>query len=78
MNFGISSPFIEAFGISKAAATKIFSVIDSEPRINLSKGKGEVIKNLQGQITFKNVKFHYPSRKEVPVSNHFILKELLC
>lgn len=68
MNFGVSSPYIEAFGISRAAASKIFAVIDTIPTINLSKGKGTKIKDLQGKITFKNVQFHYPSRKGVSVS----------
>lgn len=68
MNFGVASPYIEAFGISRAAASKIYSVIDSKPTINLSKGKGEKITELKGKITFKNVQFHYPSRKDVPVS----------
>lgn len=68
MNFGISSPYIEAFGIARAAASKIFAVIDTVPTINLSKGDGKTINNLQGKITLKNVHFHYPSRKDVPVS----------
>lgn len=68
MNFGVSSPYIEAFGISRAAASKIFEVIDTIPKINLSKGKGDKIENLKGEITFKSVQFHYPSRKGVSVS----------
>lgn len=68
MNFGMSSPYIEAFGLSKAAGAKIFQIIDNIPIINLSKGKGETISRLNGTIIFKNVKFDYPSRKDVPVS----------
>lgn len=68
MSFGVSSPYIEAFGIARAAASKIFSVIDTVPTINLSKGKGETVKDLKGTITLKNVQFHYPSRKDVSVS----------
>ncbi|RZC33786.1 multidrug resistance protein 1, partial [Asbolus verrucosus] len=67
MNFGISSPYIEAFGVAKAAGSKVFQIIDNIPIINLSKGKGEKINNLKGNITFKDVKFHYPSRKDVPI-----------
>lgn len=68
MNFGISSPYIEAFGIARAAASKVFTVIDTVPTINLSKGKGDKLKDLQGRITFTNVDFCYPSRKDVPVN----------
>ncbi|KAI2474291.1 LOW QUALITY PROTEIN: ATP binding cassette (ABC) transporter subfamily B member, partial [Diabrotica virgifera virgifera] len=68
MNFGIASPYIEAFGISKAAASKkIFSVIDHKPTINLSKGNGKTLNVLIGNIQFKDVAFRYPSRKDVPI-----------
>nr|XP_023021695.1 multidrug resistance protein 1B-like [Leptinotarsa decemlineata] len=67
MNFGIASPYIEAFAMSKAAANKIFSVIDNIPKINLSKGRGEKLDSVKGNIRFRNVKFHYPSRPDVPI-----------
>lgn len=74
MNFGISSPYIEAFGVAKAAASKVFQIIDNQPTINLSKGNGEKIQNLKGDITFKNVHFTYPSRMDVPVSSKIFIK----
>ena len=78
MNFGISSPYIEAFSVARAAGTKVYQVIDNIPVINLSKGKGETIQNLKGNITFKNVSFTYPSRQDVPVSvDKFTCKVLL-
>ncbi|CAG9855747.1 unnamed protein product [Phyllotreta striolata] len=67
MNFGIASPYIEAFGISRAAAAKIFSVIDHIPTINLSKRNGVKPKSLNGNVELRNVHFHYPSRTDVPV-----------
>ncbi|XP_057672648.1 multidrug resistance protein 2-like isoform X1 [Diorhabda carinulata] len=67
LNFGSASSFIEIFGIAKAAAAKIFTVIENEPDINLSKGKGEKLESLKGIIKFKDVKFHYPSRPDVPI-----------
>lgn len=67
MNFGVASPYIEAFGISKAAASKIFSVINHAPTINASKGKGKKLDSLRGNVQFKNVNFSYPSRKDVPI-----------
>lgn len=67
MNFGISSPYIEAFSVARAAATKVFQVIDNLPIINLSKGKGDTISKLRGNILFENVRFVYPSRPDVPV-----------
>ncbi|KAK4872476.1 hypothetical protein RN001_014505 [Aquatica leii] len=67
MNFGVSSPLIEQFGISKGAAAKIFSVIDSKPTINLSKTTGKVLTKTKGDIVFKNVHFEYPSRNDVKI-----------
>ncbi|KAF5301298.1 hypothetical protein FQR65_LT08917 [Abscondita terminalis] len=67
MNFGISSPYIEQFGISKGAAAKIFLVIDHKPTINLSKGVGKVLDKAKGNIVFKNVHFEYPSRSDVKI-----------
>ncbi|XP_056649122.1 ATP-dependent translocase ABCB1-like isoform X3 [Diorhabda sublineata] len=67
LNFGSASSFIEIFGIAKAAAAKIFTVIENEPDINLSKGRGEKLQSLKGIIKFKDVKFHYPSRPDVPI-----------
>nr|CAD1918045.1 ABCB transporter [Chrysochus auratus] len=67
MSVGMSSPYIEAFGISRGAGSKLFTIIDKEPVINLSKGKGQQLNNLKGNITFKKVDFHYPSRKDVPI-----------
>lgn len=67
MNFGMASPYIETFGISQAAAGKIFSVIDNIPIINKSKTSGEVPDKVEGNITFQDVQFHYPSRATVQV-----------
>lgn len=68
MNFGMASPYIETFGIAKAAAAKVFSVIDNIPIINASKGNGEKPERIEGNIKFDNVHFHYPSRKTVKVT----------
>ncbi|XP_017777603.1 PREDICTED: multidrug resistance protein 1B [Nicrophorus vespilloides] len=69
MNFGMSSTYIEVFGIAKGAAAKIFGVIDHKPTINASKNNGEKPTTVIGDIKFENVTFHYPSRPEVPILN---------
>lgn len=68
MNFGISSPYFETFGIATGAGAKIFNVIKSIPIINSFKNNGTKPSAVKGKITFSQVKFHYPSRPEVPVS----------
>lgn len=68
MNFGISSPFFETFAIAKGAGAKVFSVIKNIPIINSQKNRGDRPELIKGKIIFKDVKFHYPTREEVPVS----------
>lgn len=68
MNFGMASPYIETFGIAQAAAAKIYSVIDSIPVINQSKGKGERPDKIEGNIVLQDVHFQYPSRPTVQVN----------
>lgn len=72
MNFGMSSPYIEAFGIARGAATKIFGIIDNIPKINISKNKGKKPEKIRGNIKFSDVKFNYPSRPDVKVILHYL------
>ncbi|XP_022900124.1 ATP-dependent translocase ABCB1 [Onthophagus taurus] len=74
MNFGMASPYIEAFGIARGAAAKVFSVIDNEPIINKAKDNGTQLKEVKGDIVFKNVKFNYPSRPDVNILQGLNLK----
>ncbi|XP_045464597.1 ATP-dependent translocase ABCB1 [Harmonia axyridis] len=67
MNFGFSSTYIEIFSKAKASGSKIFAIIDTVPVINLSINNGKKIDSMKGNIEFKNVKFHYPTRKTVPI-----------
>lgn len=60
---------MEVFSAAQGAAVKIFEVIESQPIINLSKGNGKSLKNVRGNISFKNVHFEYPSRPGVKVIN---------
>ncbi|XP_051171698.1 ATP-dependent translocase ABCB1 [Leptopilina boulardi] len=67
INMGASSPFMEAFGISKAAAANVFSIIERKPIIDSMSSEGLKPTDIEGVIEFKNVSFKYPSRKEVTV-----------
>lgn len=67
MSLGASSPFIEAFGIAKGAAAKVYNIIESKPLIDPLADVGEVPKICNGNITFRNIIFNYPSRAEVKV-----------
>nr|XP_032517288.1 ATP-dependent translocase ABCB1-like [Danaus plexippus plexippus] len=67
-NFGISSTLMDAFGVARGAGAQIFNLIDNVPKINPSLNRGITPKSIDGDIEFKNVFFHYPSRPDVPVS----------
>jgi ABC-type multidrug transport system fused ATPase/permease subunit len=67
MNVGQAAPYVESFATAKAAAATLFSVIDRRPSIDSSSDQGTKPKSLTGKVQFKNVKFNYPSRPDVPV-----------
>lgn len=71
VNMHIAANFIDAFAISRAAASKILSVIKQKSSIDSSSRDGLQLPDLQGKIQFKNVAFKYPSRPLVQVT-HFL------
>ena len=68
INMGAASPFIEAFGTSKAAVSKVFSIIERKSAIDTKSSDGLKPTDIEGSIEFKNVSFEYPSRSNVNVS----------
>ncbi|CAG4987064.1 unnamed protein product [Parnassius apollo] len=66
-NFGISSTLMEVFGMARGAGAQIFNLIDMVPTINPMLNRGVVPDTIEGNIEFKDVYFHYPSRPDVPV-----------
>ncbi|CAG9824229.1 unnamed protein product [Phaedon cochleariae] len=66
-NFGMGAPILEIFGAARGAAQKIFAVLDSEPKINLSKDRGKKLDNFRSDIKFENVSFSYPARPDVKI-----------
>lgn len=66
-SFGASSPYIETFGIAKGAASKVFSILDTESKINPMGDSGEQPTKCDGNIMFSNVFFNYPSRPDVNI-----------
>jgi ATP-binding cassette subfamily B (MDR/TAP) protein 1 len=69
MNFGMSSPYIEAFSIAKGAGAKVFSVIDRVSPINSWSKEGKCPQQMKGNISFRDIHFEYPTRAGVKVSS---------
>ncbi|XP_022916897.2 ATP-dependent translocase ABCB1-like isoform X1 [Onthophagus taurus] len=66
---GQTAPYITIFGAATGAATKIFSIIDNAPIINLNKNNGNKLNKIKGNIKFRGVHFEYPSRSDVKILN---------
>ncbi|OZJ02078.1 hypothetical protein BZG36_04954, partial [Bifiguratus adelaidae] len=61
-------PQVSAMGSAQGAAYRIFATIDRIPVIDTANEGGLKLENgLSGNIVFKDVKFHYPSRPDVTI-----------
>nr|CAB3219617.1 multidrug resistance protein 1A-like [Phallusia mammillata] len=58
---------MEYFAAAKAAAYKVFEIIDRVPEIDCMSNKGHKPDSCRGEITFKQVDFTYPSREDVQI-----------
>jgi ATP-binding cassette subfamily B (MDR/TAP) protein 1 len=66
MGIGSAAQLIPDIAKAKGAASNIFAIIDRNPEINSNEG-GLTLGNIQGKISFNNVKFAYPTRPETPI-----------
>ncbi|CUG90637.1 ABC transporter, putative [Bodo saltans] len=61
---GLVFPSITAFTEARGAASKIYSVIERQPEIDINAIDGKDINTLTNSIAFKNVRFSYPTRRD--------------
>ena len=73
LQIGQSSTYAEAVSTAKAAAVQIFRVIDRVPPIDSFSSQGDKPSSCEGNISFSNVFFKYPARKEVQILDNFSL-----
>ncbi|KAI4570341.1 hypothetical protein MJG53_006319 [Ovis ammon polii x Ovis aries] len=73
-SIGQASPNIEAFANARGAAYEVFKIIDNKPSINSYSNAGHKPNNIKGNLEFRNVHFHYPSRNEVKILKGLNLK----
>lgn len=70
-NIPRASPFNEDFSKARGSATGIFNFIDRTSKIDSLANVGSKLQDVQGNISFRNVHFSYPSRPNIPVEKHF-------
>ncbi|XP_070326260.1 ATP-dependent translocase ABCB1 isoform X2 [Odocoileus virginianus] len=73
-SIGQASPNIEAFANARGAAYEVFKIIDNKPSIDSYSKTGHKPDNIKGNLEFRNVHFHYPSRSEVKILKGLNLK----
>jgi len=67
MSLGQISALAPNFSVAKVAATKVFRLLDREPEIDAFDPSGAKLDAVNGDLVFDQLKFEYPTRKEVPV-----------
>ena len=63
-SIGMATPNMKAVIEGRAAGKMAFDIIDRKPTIDQDDNASNEIKNLKGEIEFKNVSFYYPSRPD--------------
>ena len=60
---------------SRGSAKAIFDIIDRKSEIDINDKAGKITpKTMKGDITFENVHFSYPQRKEIKILNGLNMK----
>ena len=65
--FGQVGPNIEAFASARGAAYEIYKLIDQKPVINSMSDETGSKPEIQGDVSFKDCQFTYPSRPDTQV-----------
>ncbi|KAI8823977.1 P-loop containing nucleoside triphosphate hydrolase protein [Fimicolochytrium jonesii] len=72
-SLGQAVPFFGALASAQGAAYHVFGTIERNSPIDASSPNGERPDHVDGDIVFKGVSFHYPSRPDVPILKDFSL-----
>lgn len=67
MALGQASSFAPDYSKAKASADRIFNLLDRQPIIDSYSQHGQKLSFYNSTITFKDVKFYYPTRPDVQV-----------
>lgn len=73
-SLGNASPHMASVGQATAAGAAVFSTINRKSAIDSCSTEGVKPIGVTGNISFKNIKFHYPSRPDVNILPEFSLE----
>ncbi|KAJ1349957.1 hypothetical protein KIN20_005641 [Parelaphostrongylus tenuis] len=71
---GLISPHLMVLLNARVSAAVIYDIIDRTPHIDVYSTEGKFPMDMQGDIQFENVHFHYPTRKDIKVLNGISFK----
>ncbi|KAF4526587.1 hypothetical protein B566_EDAN006401 [Ephemera danica] len=74
MVMGQAAPFLEAISVARGAAASVYALVDRESLIDSLSTKGDKPEHVEGDITFIDVTFSYPSRLSIPILQGLNLK----
>ncbi|KAJ9058519.1 hypothetical protein DSO57_1011459 [Entomophthora muscae] len=64
-------PNLLAITTARAAAAKIYQVIEIAPTINSGQPGEKELQSINGKISFNSINFHFPSRPDVTIFQNF-------
>ncbi|XP_078573249.1 ATP-dependent translocase ABCB1-like isoform X2 [Branchiostoma floridae x Branchiostoma japonicum] len=71
MAIGEANSFVPNYAKAKTSATLMFRLIDRKPAIDSSSQEGEIPQSCEGEVSFRDVQFAYPTREKVTVLKQF-------
>ncbi|CAM9155268.1 unnamed protein product [Pylaiella littoralis] len=71
---GQTASFLGDSGVARAAAARIFAVVDRKPAIDSADEAGQRLPVVKGAIEFRRVRFRYPARPDAIVFRNFKLR----
>ncbi|CAH1803157.1 unnamed protein product [Owenia fusiformis] len=71
---GRMSSFSPDYKKAKLSAAKLFALYDREPAIGASEVAGRSLEKYEGDLTFEDVRFRYPTRPDVQVLDGLFLR----
>lgn len=74
MSIGQAGPTIQFFTTARAAAYRMFQIIDTPSAIDSLSDEGNKLESLHGDLELRDVTFSYPTRRDMTIFKNFNLQ----